>query len=60
MKHHAMETYDRVDVQLHTFLNLVQDRRKWLVSRMDSFTLWEEKSQYLFHKARWALETFWM
>ena len=43
MKHHAMETYDGVDVQLHTFLNLVQDRGKWLVSRMDSFILCGEK-----------------
>jgi hypothetical protein len=35
--------HDGVDVQLHTFLNLVQGRGKWLVSRMDSFTLWGDK-----------------
>jgi len=61
MKYHATEAYDGVDVQLYTFLNLAQDIGQWLVSRMDSFTLWgEKKSQYLFHKARWALETFWV
>jgi len=45
MKYHAIEAYDGVDVKLYTSLNLVQDIGKWLVSRMDSFTLWGEKKK---------------
>jgi len=45
MKYLAMEAYDGADVRLYTFLNLVPDIGKWLVSRMDSFTLWGEKKK---------------
>jgi len=36
-KHHAMNTYGGVEVQLHAFLNSVQDGSDWSVSRPGRF-----------------------
>jgi len=43
-KHHAMKTYEGVEVQLHAFLTLVLDEGKWSASHPGHFTPGESAS----------------
>jgi hypothetical protein len=37
IKHHAMKTEGDAEIQLHAFLTLARDERKWSVSRPGRF-----------------------
>jgi hypothetical protein len=57
IKHHAMKTYERMEVQLHAFLISAEDGSKWSASRLGRFlTAEKDPLAPIIQEAKWAPE----